>query len=54
VEDNQLKIRPVNVVRSYKETVIIDKGLSDGEVIIKSPMSAATDGMRVRVQDSKE
>ena len=51
VENNQLIIRPVNIVRSYKETVIIDKGLSDGELIIKSPMSAATEGMRVRVQD---
>ena len=53
VEDNQLKIRPVNVLRSYKETVIIDKGLSDGEMIITSPMSAATEGMLVRVQDSQ-
>jgi hypothetical protein len=51
VEDNQLKIRPVNVLRSYKETVIIDKGLSDGEMIITSPMSAATEDMKVRVQD---
>lgn len=49
VEDNQLRIRPVNIIRSYKETVIIDKGLSDGELIIISPMSAATDGMRVRL-----
>jgi multidrug efflux pump subunit AcrA (membrane-fusion protein) len=53
VEDNQLKIRPVNVLRSYKETVIIDKGLSDGEMIITSPMSAATEGIMVRVQDSQ-
>ena len=51
VKDDQLIIRPVNIVRSYKETVIIDEGLSDGELIITSPMSAATEGMRVRVQD---
>jgi RND family efflux transporter MFP subunit len=49
VEENQLLIRPVNIVRSYKETVIVDNGLSDGELIITSPMSAATEGMRVRV-----
>jgi RND family efflux transporter MFP subunit len=51
VKDDQLVIRPVNIVRSYKETVIIDEGLSDGELIITSPMSAVTEGMRVRVQD---
>ncbi len=51
VEENRLKIRPVNIVRNYKETVIIDKGLSDGDLIIKSPMSVATEGMRVRLQD---
>ncbi len=51
VVDNQLKIRPVNIVRSYKETVIINRGLSDGDLIIKSPMSAATEGMRVRLQE---
>jgi RND family efflux transporter MFP subunit len=51
VKDDQLTIRPVNTVRSYKETVIIDEGLSDGELIITSPMSAATEGMRIRVQD---
>jgi RND family efflux transporter MFP subunit len=51
VEENQLKITPVNILRSYKETVIIDDGLSDGDQIIKSPISSATDGMRVRLQD---
>lgn len=50
VKENQLKIRPVNILRSYKETVIIDDGLSDGDQIIKSPISSATDGMRVRTK----
>jgi RND family efflux transporter MFP subunit len=50
VEKNQLKIRPVNIIRSYKDTVIIGEGLSDGELIITSPMSAATEGMRVRLK----
>ena len=49
LKDDQLIIRPVNIFRSYKETVIIDEGLSDGELIITSPMSAATQGMRVRL-----
>ena len=49
VKDDQLIIRPVNIFRSYKETVIIDEGLSDGELIVTSPMSAATEGMQVRL-----
>ena len=51
VEENKLKIIPVNVIRSYKETVIIDEGLSDGDLIIKSPLSSATEGMRVRLRE---
>ena len=50
VEADRLKIKPVNILRRYKETVIIRGGLSDGDQIIKSPISSATDGMRVRLQ----
>jgi RND family efflux transporter MFP subunit len=50
VQENRLKIKPVNILRSYKETVIIDSGLSDGDLIIKSPISSATEGMRVRLK----
>ena len=50
VKESRLKITPVNILRSYKETVIIDGGLSDGDLIIKSPISSATDGMRVRLK----
>jgi RND family efflux transporter MFP subunit len=53
-KDDQLIIRSVNIVRSYKETVIIDEGLSDGELIITSPMSAATEGMQVRLQKTQQ
>lgn len=51
VQEDRLKIKPVNILRSYKETVIIDGGLSDGDLIIKSPISSAADGMRVRLQE---
>ena len=47
--DNRLKIRPVSVVRRFKDSVYIDKGLSDGELVIKSPLSGAADGMKVRI-----
>jgi RND family efflux transporter MFP subunit len=49
VEENQLIIRTVGIVRSYKDIVIINEGLSDGELIITSPISAATEGMPVRL-----
>ncbi len=50
VRDNHIKITPVNILRSYKESVIVDKGLSDGDLIVKTPLSAVTDGMMVRVK----
>jgi RND family efflux transporter MFP subunit len=51
VQEDRIIIKPVNILRSYKETVIIDGGLSDGDLIIKSPISSASEGMRVRLQD---
>jgi multidrug efflux pump subunit AcrA (membrane-fusion protein) len=50
VEDNHLKIKPVNILRAYKESVIVNKGLSEGDQIIKTPLSTAADGMLVRVK----
>ncbi len=50
VEDNHLKIKPVNILRAYNDSVIISKGLAEGDQIIKTPLSAATDGMLVRVK----
>ena len=50
VADNQLKIKEINVLRSYKDTVIIDQGLSEGDRIINTPLSGAVDGMSVRVK----
>jgi RND family efflux transporter MFP subunit len=50
LHDNHIKITPVNILRSYKESVIIDKGLSDGDLIVKTPLSTVTDGMMVRLK----
>jgi RND family efflux transporter MFP subunit len=50
VKDNRLKTMPVNVLRAYKDSVIVSQGLSEGDQIIKTPLSAATDGMLVRVK----
>ncbi len=50
VEDNRLKIKPVNVLRAYKDSVIVSQGLAGGDQIIKTPLADATDGMLVRVK----
>jgi RND family efflux transporter MFP subunit len=49
-KDNHLKIKEVNILRSYKDLVIITEGLSDGELIVKTPLSSVKDGMRVRLK----
>ena len=46
----RLKIKPVNILRTYKDSVIVSEGLSDGDLIIKTPLTAASDGMLVRVK----
>jgi RND family efflux transporter MFP subunit len=50
VEDDRLKIKEVNILRNYKDSVIIDSGISEGEQIVKTPLSGAVDGMRVRLK----
>jgi RND family efflux transporter MFP subunit len=50
VEDNRLKIKSVDILRVFKDSVIVRQGLSDGERIIKTPLSDVTDGMLVRVK----
>ncbi len=46
---NRLRVRPVHVLRRFKNAVFIDQGLSDGDLIIKTPISDAVDGMEVRL-----
>ena len=50
VEDSRLKIKPVHVLRAYKDSVIVSQGLAEGDQIIKTPFADATDGMLVRVK----
>ena len=53
VENDQLKIKEVGVLRSYKDSVIINNGISDGDQIISTPLSGAVDGMSVRLKEGK-
>ncbi len=51
VKDNKLKTQPVNIIRSFKETVFIDKGLNTGDLVIITPLTGVADGMLVRVKN---
>jgi RND family efflux transporter MFP subunit len=50
VKDDHLKIKEVNILRSYKDSVIINDGISEGDQIVKTPLSGAVDGMSVRIK----
>jgi RND family efflux transporter MFP subunit len=47
-DDDRLRFRSVEVLRSQHEDVIVRSGLHDGDRVLLSPLEAVTDGMRVR------
>ena len=49
--ENQLDVRPVEVVLSRKDTVLISQGLRDGEEIITSQVPAAIPGLLLQTLD---
>ena len=50
--ENQLEVRPVEVVLSRKDTVLISQGLRDGEEIITSQVPAAIPGLLLQTVDA--
>jgi len=52
VSDNSLRFRSVSIVRRFKDAVIIEGGLSDGDLIVKTPLSDASEGMLIRLRES--
>lgn len=50
-EDNRLRVRPVNVLRTDTDYVYINRGIEAGERIIVSPVPVPIDGMRVSTAD---
>lgn len=53
-KDNKLRIVSVTSVRAEKETVIIGRGLADGDRIVLTNISGAADGMKLRaIEDEK-
>ena len=52
VDADRLRIQPVRVLRAYKDKVVISKGLVDGDLIVKTPLPSAMEGMRVRLKEN--
>ena len=50
-DDDRLHFRTIEILRRKQDRVIVASGLSEGERMCVSPLSAVTDGMRVRPVD---
>jgi multidrug efflux pump subunit AcrA (membrane-fusion protein) len=50
-DESRLEFRPVELLRSEREQVVIGSGLASGERVCISPLLAPVDGMAVRVAD---
>jgi RND family efflux transporter MFP subunit len=50
VKDHTLKSNSVSILRGYKDKVIIEEGLSEGDLIVRSPLSSPSDGQPVRLK----
>lgn len=53
-EDDRLRFRAVEVLRSGHDDVVVGEGLAPGERVVTSPMQVATDGMLVRLPEEDE
>ena len=51
LEDNRLRVKSVHIARRHKNSVYVDRGLSEGELIVTTPLSDAIEGMAVRLRD---
>ena len=53
-DEGILKFRAVKVARYQGDGILIESGLSNGEMVVISPLKAVTDGMIVRTVPAKE
>lgn len=51
---DRLHIQPVRVLRAYRDHVVVEDGLADGDLVIRTPLAGATEGMKVRIRDLAE
>jgi multidrug efflux pump subunit AcrA (membrane-fusion protein) len=47
-DDESLRVREVEIIRSDRQQTIVGDGLGAGELVIVSALDAVTDGMKVR------
>jgi multidrug efflux pump subunit AcrA (membrane-fusion protein) len=50
VRENRLSVRPVTILRRYNDTVFVEDGLNDGDLLVTTPLSGATEGMKIRLR----
>ena len=50
VREDRLRIKPVRIIRYFKDNVFIDNGIDEGDLIVQTPLSGAMEGMRVRIK----
>jgi multidrug efflux pump subunit AcrA (membrane-fusion protein) len=48
--DDRLKSKPVGVLRSYRDHLVVAGGIDADDRIVVTPLPAATDGMKVRIR----
>ena len=48
--DGRLNVQPVTVLRRFKRSVLISDGLSDGDLVVTTPLSGVVSGMRIRLK----
>ncbi len=53
-DEGKLRIKPVNVLRRERETLIIRKGLEEGDRVVLTYISGAAEGMALRVAGEEE
>ncbi len=53
-ENNELEIRKLNILFSGKKKIFVNGGLQEGERIVTTNLSAAVEGMKLRVNGSAE
>ena len=49
-DDGVLRIAEVEIIRQDKEYAYVSSGISDGAVVVTSPLDAVTDGMKIRIE----
>lgn len=52
--DGKLRIRPVEVLRRQRESVLIGSGLEAGETVVLTTLNAAADGLRLRTAEAAQ